>query len=267
MMPPPYSLLPKRLGFSFGGSGHLLVYHLGVAHSLLRHKTLMKRIKTLGGSSGGAIAAVAMACSLAEDHSSRQLSSFLHSYAKQCQSLSGLEAIIPEDSTAMIFSPEFRPKLEISVTDCKTGENVLVSGFKNRKELIQAVRASCHIPSSFHPVDMLKRKRTYALEDGLSILHMPGTTYADGGLSEAIPDLQLCDQTVKVSPISGQSGKFGICPESFGFRIGRRYFAGQKVDLSFENLKRLNISIFGDEPNTLCQLSCNTTDNDLIPRS
>uniref|UniRef100_A0A7S0J6A3 PNPLA domain-containing protein n=1 Tax=Calcidiscus leptoporus TaxID=127549 RepID=A0A7S0J6A3_9EUKA len=52
----------RRVALSFSGSGHLLVYHLGVAHRLLRPDSMWaSRISHFIGVSGGALAAAVCA--------------------------------------------------------------------------------------------------------------------------------------------------------------------------------------------------------------
>jgi len=130
--------------------------------------------------------------------------------------------------------PPLPPSLHIATTRCDTGNLHLfdfrpvhpefrtISASWTNDELLQAVEASCRIPPSFHPADVLESPSllgdllgafggggggsasTYPDEDGVCI---NGRWYVDGGIAAPAPPTPLdrADHAIRVvvSPISG----------------------------------------------------------------
>ena len=129
--------------------------------------------------------------------------------------------------------PPLPPSLHIATTRCDTGNLHLfdfrpvhaefrtISASWTNDELLQAVEASCRIPRSFHPADVLESPflggmlgafggggggsaSTYPDEDGVCI---NGRWYVDGGIAAPAPPTPLdrADGAIRVviSPISG----------------------------------------------------------------
>lgn len=121
------------------------------------------------------------------------------------------------------------PLLVIAVTRCSDGAPHLLSfgpsedgrtdGGRRRpaeaQQVLRAVRASCLIPRSFHPVDMIpSHSLSYPEDEGVRI---GGVSYVDGGISAPSPPTPLdshshCRGRVVVSPISG--GGTGSVPRT-----------------------------------------------------
>ncbi|GAB5363644.1 hypothetical protein AAMO2058_000901600 [Amorphochlora amoebiformis] len=242
--------MASRLALSFGGSGHLLAYQLGVARSVLSHRIFRENVVKFGGSSGGAIVASLLSCLGAES-----IDKFFDNHASKCKSLTGILESLPEGAHLTANS-----RLYVSVTDCNTGDNKVLDKFLDRRQLGQTIQASCHIPPSFHPFDMLRSRAIYPLSEGKAITHLPGSTYCDGGISRSIPAIPDVDLTVTVSPIAGPREQIGdrgeleglavahVCPERSGLRLGSVGIAGQRADISAANLKRLSKAFTGSSP-------------------
>ena len=128
--------------------------------------------------------------------------------------------------------PPLPPSLHIATTRCDTGNLRLfdfrpvhaefrtISASWTNDELLRAVEASCRIPRSFHPADVLESPflggmlgafgggggsaSTYPDEDGVCI---NGRWYVDGGIAAPAPPTPLdrADGAIRVviSPISG----------------------------------------------------------------
>ena len=230
----------RPIGICFSGSGHLLVYHLGVAKKL-RQSAWAPNIVTYAGASGGAIAAAV--CALLPKN--EDLEAFVEESALQCDSFGGLaRALGVELPIAMDRGPipnarvppipeeavrGMSGSLFIGATECRTGRRALFAHFSSSAQLMQCILASATIPRSAHPFDLFKSPSnppTYpegegivipsACEWGISrdddheaVPHTPyGGAFVDGGLTAAIPipppELQLA--LVTVAPVSGPRG-------------------------------------------------------------
>ena len=74
--------------------------------------------------------------------------------------------------------------------------------------LLRALRASCHIPPTFHPWDIFSRHAlSYPQQHGIEI---DGNGYVDGGIAAPAPivngdDGESLSTTIVISPFSGSS--------------------------------------------------------------
>ena len=185
--------------------------------------------------------------------------------------------------------PPLPPSLHIATTRCDTGNLHLfdfrpvhpefrtISASWTNDELLKAVEASCRIPPSFHPADVLESPSllgdllrafggggsasTYPDEDGVCI---NGRWYVDGGIAAPAPPTPLdrADHAIRVvvSPISGgplveetdQNGgrrrhqsSYRISPSDDTRRLlpfALRLRGGLSVFPSVQNLRALGIS-------------------------
>lgn len=267
-MSPSKALQHKSLSLSFSGAGHLLTYHLGVSFSILQRiyqnevtkKVSSKSnrnkhhpyeslpilpIKSVSGSSSGAIAAVIFAKipHRIEEFAARFierrgkaleiLSSMLHDEERHWTSTCGENDIINDHDSSLNNSDTTRlnassmldqrivkvpPNLYIAVTRCTDGLPHLfrfsnnrmfstISSSWNTDGILEAVRASCTIPASFHPIDLFpglfNQSVQYPDIEGISI---DGSSYVDGGIASPAPILPTVNtngsKTVIISPIS-----------------------------------------------------------------
>jgi predicted acylesterase/phospholipase RssA len=232
--------LMRPIGVSFSGSGHLLVYHLGVA-KILRQSAWAPNIVTYAGASGGAIAAAV--CALLPQN--EDLEAFVEESALQCDSFGGLARAlgvklpiamergpIPNSRVPPILEEAVRGvsgSLFIGATECRTGRRALFAHFSGSAQLMQCILASATIPRSAHPFDLLKSPSnppTYPEGEGIvipsacewggmshdheAVPYSPyGGVFVDGGLTAAVPtpppELQLA--LVTVAPVSGPRGE------------------------------------------------------------
>lgn len=119
---------------------------------------------------------------------------------------------------------KYAPSLYVAATRCKDGSSHFfrfntndmystISSSWNTDSILEAVKASCTIPPSFHPFDIFPGvfvdQVTYPDEEGIQI---EGKYYVDGGISSPapiIPSLDGSSKHVIVSPISyGRKNKF-----------------------------------------------------------
>ncbi|XP_007892360.1 patatin-like phospholipase domain-containing protein 2 [Callorhinchus milii] len=209
---------------SFCGSGFLVVYQIGAVQCLLRHvPQVMRGIRRVYGASAGSLIAAAVVCGVnldgfywnigkASKMCREHVLGAMHPTFNMLEVLR--EAVIrnlPSNAHQLAHG-----KLFISLTRIPDGENVLVSDFASRDELVQVLVCSCFFPVYCGFIPPIFR----------------GVRYIDGGLSNNQP---LFDgkRTITISPFSG---KTDICPSSdIGYTMG---FSNSSYTLCPENLLR-----------------------------
>lgn len=245
------------LSLSFSGSGHLLCYQLGVAYHLLGRRGVT--VTSLAGCSGGAIVAAVASCLPAQS-----IKAFAQEWAIEGRSWAGLDAALPAD----VATPA-SGRLHVGLTECSSsnggggGRLAVLSSFSERGELLQALRASCHIPRSFHPFDLCRRTPVYPASEGLQV---GDRFFVDGGLSATFIDpavavasvrQQQRQQLVVVTPVSGPTATTQshqrISPTDTSFGVGKFTLPGGQLQgyLSVQNLRGLVMSVGGGTPQAL----------------
>jgi predicted acylesterase/phospholipase RssA len=111
-------------------------------------------------------------------------------------------------------------------------------------ELLECVRASCTIPRTFHPYDVLAGSQlSYPDSDGILIR---GEYHVDGGIAGPAPPVLNCSNVIIVSPISGSSKSHRISPTDTSFAIWRELKCRGDLDFqvrpSIQNLKALRVA-------------------------
>ncbi|XP_042322159.1 patatin-like phospholipase domain-containing protein 2 isoform X3 [Sceloporus undulatus] len=122
-------------------------------------------------------------------------------------------------------------RLGISLTRVSDGENVILSEFTSKEELIQACVCSTFIP-------------VYC---GLIPPSLQGVRYVDGGISDNLPQYELRN-TITVSPFSGESD---ICPRDSSTNIHELRVTNTSIQFNLRNLYRLSKALFPPEPQVL----------------
>ncbi|XP_069484238.1 patatin-like phospholipase domain-containing protein 2 isoform X1 [Ambystoma mexicanum] len=235
---------------SFAGCGFLGVYHVGVASCLQeRAPRLIYGATRIYGASAGALNAAALVCGaclaeccsdvmeVAKEARKRNLGPLHPSFNLVKILKNGLYRNLPEDAHLRASG-----KLCISLTRVSDGENVLVSEFDSKEELIQAL-----ICSSFVPV--------YC---GLIPPSFRGVRYVDGGISNNLPQYDL-KNTITISPFSGEND---ICPRDKSTNFHEVRVTNLSIQFSLANLYRLTRAFFPPEPKVLgemCQQGYNDT--------
>ncbi|XP_007947543.1 patatin-like phospholipase domain-containing protein 2 [Orycteropus afer afer] len=125
-------------------------------------------------------------------------------------------------------------RLGISLTRVSDGENVIISHFTSKEELIQA-----NVCSTFIPV--------YC---GLIPPSLQGVRYVDGGISDNLPLYEL-KNTITVSPFSGESD---ICPQDSSTNIHELRVTNTSIQFNMRNLYRLSKALFPPEPLVLREM-------------
>ncbi|KAH8251132.1 hypothetical protein KR038_005758 [Drosophila bunnanda] len=218
--------MKTRRSISLAGCGFLGIYHVGVAVCLRQHapQLLLERI---AGASAGALAACCLICDLplegmagdflrlVQETRRHSLGAFSPWFNLPEFLLDGMHRRLPPDAHRRVSG-----RLHISLTRVSDRQNVVMSEFSSRQELLQALMCSCFIP-------------------GLSGLVPPqirGVRYMDGALSNNLPLLD--EHTVTVSPFCGESD---ICPRDQSPHLLQLHinWANNKIRLSRRNLRRI----------------------------
>mmetsp|Transcript_25273 Transcript_25273/g.37221 ORF Transcript_25273/g.37221 Transcript_25273/m.37221 type:complete len:318 (+) Transcript_25273:56-1009(+) len=269
----------RILSLSLSGGGHLLPYHLAASATLLKHATSNNKdfppIKSVSGSSAGAIAAVVVT----------RAPHRIHDYAQRFMNDGGrafhhLEELLKESETETRGSSNVdhgrRPSLHICTTKCSDG-SVHLFNFDNMNDLpsssyqsnnnqsslseteriLQCARASCAIPPSFHPWDVLSPLSKYhnqvpSYHDSEGIKLEDGCHHVDGGISAPAPPTPHHDRDeddacrIVISPISG-SGRNRISPknddDAWTFLPEFKCRGGFHVRPSIQNLRALRVAM------------------------
>uniref|UniRef100_F1LBQ4 PNPLA domain-containing protein n=1 Tax=Ascaris suum TaxID=6253 RepID=F1LBQ4_ASCSU len=130
-----------------------------------------------------------------------------------------LEMELPENAHILCSG-----RLRISLTRLSDMENVVVSHFNSKAELIQAIICSCFIP----------------VYGGLRYPKFRGETYIDGGATDNQPVTD--EYTITVSPFSGAND---ICPsDAESASMLDLIFSGTSIRFTANNLYRLMVSLF-----------------------
>lgn len=231
----------------FSGCGHLLPYHLGVSSVLIEEskrtvgksdtKKTLHKIKSVGGSSAGAIAAVlhARLPNRIEEFAMKFISDRGHAFET-------LKAMLYEEENSENLKTTYReplavvsdgkgvkpPRLHIATTRCEDGSNYVfnfsgcfdqyssISTSWTTDKVLDAVKASCKIPQSFHPVDIISTSQSactpYPDSDGILIdgsYHVDGGIAAPGGPTTPL-DRKEEAYPIVISPISVGNSLFSI---------------------------------------------------------
>merc|ERR1712179_713093 len=218
-----------KICLSFAGCGFTGVYHIGVASCLKLCAPQLLRNK-IGGSSSGAMCALALTCDVPLENVTRfvislsmrakenTLGPFSPSFQLSEIVRRHLDSVLP-DNVAEIVSG----KLFVSITRLKSMKNLLVSEFRDKNDVIEAIVASSFVP----------------VMSGLKPPKFRGEYALDGIYSDALP--RLGDHTITVSPFKGD---VSISPpeESRG-HMSLPYGSGGSVHVSKHNVCKLKHSL------------------------
>ncbi|XP_021419303.1 patatin-like phospholipase domain-containing protein 2 [Oncorhynchus mykiss] len=240
--PPGMFDLTKEWNLSFAGCGFLGIYHIGVASCLLEQAPyLIKGATKIYGASAGALtasvlasqASIAKCCEdvieTVKEARKRNLGPLHPSFNLVKVIRSGLERDLPADAHTLASG-----RLCVSLTRVSDGQNVIVSEFKSKEELIQALLCSCFIP----------------IYCGLIPPSFQGVRYVDGGISDNLPQSEL-KNTISISPFSGESD---ICPRDTSFNFHELRFTNTSIQMNLDNMYRLSKALFPPEPKVMAEI-------------
>ncbi|XP_041637079.1 patatin-like phospholipase domain containing 3 [Cheilinus undulatus] len=227
---------------SFAGCGFLGIYHIGVASCLLEKAPYLIREATkLYGASAGALTASVLASQasiikccedvieVAKEARKRNLGPLHPTFNLVKVLRMGLDRDLPSDAHVLASG-----RLCVSLTRVSDGENVLVSEFKSKEELIQALICSCFIP----------------IYCGLIPPSFRGVRYVDGGISDNLPQSEM-KNTITISPFSGESD---ICPRDNSTSFHELRFTNTSIQMNLGNMYRISRALFPPEPKVLAEM-------------
>ncbi|XP_039197289.1 patatin-like phospholipase domain-containing protein 2 isoform X1 [Crotalus tigris] len=227
---------------SFAGCGFLGVYHIGVATCLQeRAPRLLRDARCIYGASAGALAgavligggSLAQACAdvldLAKEARKRNLGPLHPSFNVMKIIRDGLYKNLPENCYKLLSG-----KLSISLTRVSDGENVLISNFNSKEEVVQALLCSSFVP----------------IYCGLIPPSFRGVRYVDGGLTDNLPHYNS-KNTITVSPFSGECD---IRPRGNSANFHQMILTNTSIQFSLGNMYRLKQALFPPESQLLAEL-------------
>ncbi|KAM4619388.1 patatin-like phospholipase domain-containing protein 2 [Polymixia lowei] len=228
--------LDSPWNISFAGCGFLGIYHVGVASCLLEQAPfLVENARHIYGASAGALTATALVSGVclgeagasiidvAKEARKRFLGPMHPSFNLVKIVRHMLHRTLPPDAHLVATG-----RLGISLTRVTDGENVLVSDFNSKEELVQACVCSAYIP-------------VYC---GLIPPTLQGVRYVDGGISDNLPQYEL-KNTITVSPFSGESD---ICPRDTSTNMHELRFTNTSIQFTLTNLYRVSRALFPPDP-------------------
>ncbi|XP_074534538.1 patatin-like phospholipase domain-containing protein 2 [Halichoeres trimaculatus] len=221
---------------SFAGCGFLGIYHVGVASCLVeRAPFLVLNARHIYGASAGAITATALVTGVCLGEAGASIIDVAKEARKRFLgpmhpsfNLVKIVRHIMQRTLPADCHHQASGRLGISLTRVADGENVLVSHFSNKEELVQACVCSAYIP-------------VYC---GLIPPTLHGVRYVDGGISDNLPQYEL-KNTITVSPFSGESD---ICPRDSSTNIHELRFTNTSIQFTLPNLYRVSRALFPPDP-------------------
>ena len=233
----------KPNSVSFSGCGFLGMYHIGVASCLKMHApNWVRNIDRVYGCSVGSLVGALLlsdvcfgeACqrmmNIVKDLRSRYLGPFSPGFKLNEMLLRDIQQELPENAHIRATG-----KLYISLTQFPEGQNVIVSDYQTRDELVQVLLCSCFVPfySGIFPP-------TYR-----------GVRYVDGGLSNNLPTYH---DTITVSPWSGNTD---ICPRNDGAEnLVDLNFVNTSIQITASNIYRMSRMFYPPKPEVLRDFCC-----------
>ncbi|KAL0968861.1 hypothetical protein UPYG_G00272830 [Umbra pygmaea] len=231
--------LDSTWNISFAGCGFLGIYHIGVASCLLEQcPVLVHNARHIYGASAGALSASALACGACLGEAGASMITVAKEARKRFLGPMHPSFNLVKILRTMVYKnlpPDCHlranGRLGISLTRVSDGENVLVSHFNSKEELVQACVCSAYIP-------------VYC---GLIPPTLRGVRYVDGGISDNLPQYEL-KNTITVSPFSGESD---ICPRDRSTNMHELRFTNTSIQFTLTNLYRVSRALFPPDPQVM----------------
>ncbi|XP_069019588.1 patatin-like phospholipase domain-containing protein 2 [Embiotoca jacksoni] len=228
--------LDSQWNISFAGCGFLGIYHVGVASCLLEQAPfLVKNARHIYGASAGALTATALVTEICLGEAGASIIEVAKEARKRLLgpmhpsfNLVKIVRLMLRRSLPADCHHRANGRLGISLTRVTDGENVLVSNYNNKEEVVQACVCSAYIP-------------VYC---GLIPPTLQGVRYVDGGISDNLPQYDL-KNTITVSPFSGESD---ICPRDTSTNIHELRFTNTSIQFTLTNLYRVSRALFPPDP-------------------
>ncbi|XP_007453992.1 PREDICTED: patatin-like phospholipase domain-containing protein 3 [Lipotes vexillifer] len=234
---------PERgWSLSFAGCGFLGFYHIGVTRCLSeRAPHLLSNARRFFGASAGALHCAFLLSGvpleqtlqalvdLVRSARSRNIGVLHPTFSLSKHLRDGLQRYLPDNVHQLLSG-----KIVISLTRVADGENVLVSDFRSKDEVVDALFCSSFVP----------------FISGLIPPSFRGVRYVDGGVSDIIPFFDT-KTTITVSPFYGESD---ICPKVKSTNFLHVNFTKLSLRLCSENIYLLSRVLFPADLKVLGEL-------------
>ncbi|XP_018427606.1 PREDICTED: patatin-like phospholipase domain-containing protein 1 [Nanorana parkeri] len=220
------------LSLSFSGSGFLSVYQIGAVKALLDlAPDVLKNAPRVYGASAGSLIAAAVVFNTNLDelqeiimdaaNEARKpiLGPFFPSFNLLAILKKTLNRFMPENAHQLASG-----RLHVALTRLSDGKTILVSDFKSKEEVLQALICSCFVP----------------FYCGLVPPSFRGVRYIDGGLSNFQPLYEL-HSIITVSPFTGE---IDICPRDCPVSHLCLHILNSSFQLSVQNICRVSYALF-----------------------
>ncbi|XP_057599310.1 1-acylglycerol-3-phosphate O-acyltransferase PNPLA3 [Hippopotamus amphibius kiboko] len=234
--------LERGWSLSFAGCGFLGFYHVGVTRCLSeRAPHLLRDARRFFGASAGALhlafflsgipldRILQILMDLARSARSRNIGILHPAFNLSKHLRDGLQRYLPDNVHQLLSG-----KIVVSLTRVSDGENVLVSDFRSKDEVVDALFCSSFIP----------------IICGLIPPSFRGVRYIDGGVSDIIPFFDT-KTTITVSPFYGESD---ICPKVKSTNFLHEGFTKLNLRLCSENLHLVTRAVFPPDLKVLGEL-------------
>ena len=189
---------------SFSGAGWLLPFHLGVLDGM-RDAGLITDRTIFAGCSGGALAACSAAAQLHTGH----LVDLSVSLGEQCRIdnrwlkgksgmylSQGLEDLITDDMPAKV---EGKALIAVTFVPDWRLDTQLISSFRDRHDLIEALMASCHVPLYMDGKFFTRFRNRRAIDGGIpGFIPVSDTLFPDAVNVCALPPVVMAGRGIPV---------------------------------------------------------------------
>ncbi|XP_063607295.1 patatin-like phospholipase domain-containing protein 2 [Penaeus indicus] len=194
-----YGLTDTEVCVALSGSGFLALYEVGALECLQKQWPRLLQTAKVSGASAGSLLAACVVCDVplsfvkanfletAKEAQRWKLGPFSPKFKVSDYLNQGFEALPPDAHLRA------NNRLFVSLTRIKDGQNVIISNWTSREDLIQCLLCSCFIP----------------VFSGYRFPSFRGERYMDGGFTNNLPiPGQPC---ISIGPFEG---KIDICPRS-----------------------------------------------------
>ncbi|CAN9498876.1 unnamed protein product [Ophioblennius macclurei] len=235
----------EEWNISFAGCGFRSIYYVGALSCILeRAPQLVHGASKICGASSGCLVAAALTVGIsieqlcidiletATEARKHSLRVFHPTFSLLRSVRDSLLEKLPEDAHLRASG-----RLCVSLTRMSDMQNVLVSHFDTREELIQVLMCSCFFP----------------LYSGVIPPTYRGVRYMDGALSNNVP---LCElrNTIIVAPFSGESD---ICPAEGTYNALEVHYGNVSIQVNTGNVHRVCTSFLPPRLETLAEICHN----------
>lgn len=218
-----FAMYSREVSVALSGSGFLALYEVGALECLQKRWPRLLKTAKISGSSAGSLLAACVVCEVpldfvknnfletAKEAQRWKLGPFSPKFKVSDYLNQGFEALPPDAHLRA------NNRLFVSLTRIKDGQNVLISNWTSREDLIQCLICSCFIPGF----------------SGYRLPSFRGERYMDGGFTNNLPI--PCEPCISIGPFEG---KIDICPASKNQNSPYLTIANETVAINPTNIMR-----------------------------